>query len=235
MSKEREQDSIRKACSLQEIPKWAERYVYNRSLPVLVGLGLTLGIMAVSMAFTLYAVESKVIALIIASIALNIMFTAGVLYLMITGRWMAIVRWPERLEGMAVPVLPSPEELRRRRRFDWLLPLPLIVVLVVLKVLDVPEQYWQPMTAIYVVPAFVYLVAHDRWVAWPHLLCPALYLLHAILLLVGAKLYIGVWYMDVFFALGVYAVAGLIAAQIYSRYALRRLRDVAAGCDSEVE
>ena len=233
MTEQNDRDSLRKVCSVQEIPKWAERYARNRSLPVLVNLGLTAAIVTVCIAFTLYAVESKVIALMVASIALNAVITAGTLYLMISGRWMAIIHWPDRVEGIAIPASPSPERIRRTRRFDWVLPLPVIAILVIAKVLDVPTQYWQPMAAMYIVPAVVYIIGRDGWTEWPYLLWPALYLQHAILVLVGVKLYIGVWYMDVFFPLGVYAVAGLIAAHIYSGYALRKLRDAARQCNRE--
>jgi hypothetical protein len=108
-----------------------------------------------------------------------------------------------------------------------MLPLPLVALLVIARALGVPPQYWQPITAIYVVPALVYVVGRDGWADWPYLLWPALYLQHAVLVLAGVRLYVGVWYMDVFFPLGVYGMVGAVAAVVYSRYALRRLRTLA--------
>ena len=235
MEKSNKQDALGKLCSLREIPKWAERYARNRTLPVLVHLGLIAAIMAICSAVTLYAVGSKVNALIIASIVFNALVTAGLLYMMLSGRWMAIIHWPGRVEGTAVPASLSIESDRRSLRLGWLSPLPLVAMLVLAVLLRVPEQYWQPLTAIYVAPAVVYIVSRDGWTEWPYLLWPVLYALHALMIVAGARLYIGVWYMDVFVPLGVYAIAGLAAAHIYSRCALRRLRELAGNRGSEGE
>jgi hypothetical protein len=210
---------------LREIPKWTDRYARsNRSVQVLVGVGFTWGLIALCSGFTLYAVQSHMVALICASLALNVLLAAGVIYLAFSGR---LTKWVTRVGGYVIPASPSPAEMRRRRRFEWMLPLPLVALLVIARALGVPPQYWQPITAIYVVPALVYVVGRDGWADWPYLLWPALYLQHAVLVLAGVRLYVGVWYMDVFFPLGVYGMVGAVAAVVYSRYALRRLRTLA--------
>jgi len=218
---DRDHGDLQKACPLLDIPKWAARYAANRVLHVLMVFGLTAAICAITMAVTLYAVGSGVDALIVASIALNVLIFAVIVYLAVSGRLKAMV---ERAGGHVLPAA----ELRARMhgRYDWLLPLPLAAILILAKTFGVPAQYWQPLTAIYVIPAGVYIVGRNGWIEWPSLLCPVLYAEHAILVLAGVRLYIGVWYVDVFVPLGVYAVAGLIAAQIYGCYALRRLRNL---------
>jgi len=206
--------------ALREIPKWTDAYARNnRSLIVLVAHA----ILAVCMGFAFYAAHSHMVVLICASITLSILIGAGGVYLACSGR---MTQWANRVSGYVIPASPSPAQMRTRR-FDWMLPLPVIALLVIARAFGVPAHYWQPITAIYVVPAWVYVVGRDGWADWPYLLCPALYLQHAVLVLAGVRLYLGVWYMDVLVPLGVYAIVGAVASYLYSRYALRRLRALA--------
>jgi len=213
---------------LRAIPTWTDRYARNsRSLVVLVAIGLLCAILAAVIGFALYAVRSERVALTWVSIALNVLIGAAGVYLACSGR---MARWADRVGGGVTPALPHATQMRARR-FDWMLALPVAGILVTARLLGLPAHYWQPMTAIYVVPALVYVVGRDGWTEWPDLLWPALYLLHAILVVAGIRLYVGVWYMDVFVPLGVYAMVGAAAAAAYSRRALRRLRGLAAGPD----
>jgi hypothetical protein len=219
---------------LREIPKWTERYAWNRS-PVLVLLAVFYGVLGADMGLTLYAQHSGTVPLIYASIVLNVLIAAGAGYLAFSGR---LAQWCRRVRDYAVPASPKPMQAGWDRGLGrgLLLPLvPLVALLVIARACGVPTRYWQPVSVIYVVPALVYLVGREGWATWPYLLWPALYLQHAILILAGVRLYLDVWYMDIFLPLGIYGIAGTVVAHIYSRFALRRLRAIARSPEAAEE
>ena len=96
-----------------------------------------------------------------------------------------------------------------------------------------PIRYMQPVSALYIVPFFVYVGArHARDGRAGSLfmsLWAALYALHAILLVAGAPIHFGRLdeALNVLIPLVGYGLIAALAAHIYSRFALRRLRALA--------
>jgi len=97
-----------------------------------------------------------------------------------------------------------------------------------LGILDLlPEKYMQPISALYCVPFLVYLWVKQRPVGSPFmLLWPALYGLHAILLVAGAPIRFGgkLEVLNVLVPVAGYGIVAGLGAHVYSRIALRRLR-----------
>ena len=102
-----------------------------------------------------------------------------------------------------------------------------------------PIRYMQPVSALYIIPFFVYVGirhARDGSAGSPFMsLWPALYALHAILLVAGAPIYFGRPYEGLNMLIPVvgYGLIAALAAHIYSRFALRRLRAVARNPEAE--
>ena len=99
----------------------------------------------------------------------------------------------------------------------------------------IPPKYMQPLTALVAVPFMVYWFAFQRGVSRPlMLLWPTLYAAHAIALVAGAPIYFaGKWEtLNVILPVMGYGLVAALAAHIYSRYALRRLRTLAQSPDT---
>ena len=105
-----------------------------------------------------------------------------------------------------------------------------------------PVRYMQPVTAIYCVPFMCYLGAKHGKGGSPFMfLWPALYAIHAILLVAGAPIRFEGMYeiLNMLVPTAGYGLVAALAGHIYSRFALGRLRAAAAGLegqgDGEVE
>jgi hypothetical protein len=98
-------------------------------------------------------------------------------------------------------------------------------------------RYLQPVTALYIVPlvTLLYLVQRPR-VGYIALLWPALYAIHAILIVAGAPIVFEGRAETLNMAIPVmgYGMLTAIIGHIYSRYALSRLKRLAGGADSHV-
>jgi hypothetical protein len=99
-----------------------------------------------------------------------------------------------------------------------------------------PVRHIQPISALYAVPFLIYLGIRLRGVGSPFMFVwPALYALHAILLVAGAPIYFAGHYtvLNVFVPMVGYGVVGALAGHLYSRLALRRLRTLAKSPETE--
>jgi hypothetical protein len=222
---------------LQDIPRWARRYAQNRTLPVLVGLAIFLG------GFCVFAGLSWLIAwaylrgeVLAAGTAMAALcgFAVWWLWFSFVGGGGIMRRISERLyrgEG-SVSLGEGAETLSMKKRpvvaFLFMFCVAASVGLGMLGLL--PHKYMQPISALYCVPFLVYLWAKQRPAGSPlMLLWPVLYGLHAILLVAGApirfedKLDI----LNMLVPVVGYGIVAALAAHLYSRFALRRLRAVA--------
>ena len=91
----------------------------------------------------------------------------------------------------------------------------------------ISETYAQPVSAVYLVPFLVFLVYWE----WPRislifLLWPALYALHALVLVSGLPIpKEGNWvHFHLLFSAAGYGIIAMLASHVYSRYALRKVR-----------
>ena len=226
---------------LRTIPTWTRRYAANRMLPVVV--------------FHLFFIAGSVIigglsCLTVWAYISGERLLAGGAMLLLSGAfvglaWFAFVgghrivrRISERLspsEG-EVSVGPAPEEVVRLiPPWVWLSLAFCIVASIGLGLLGfIPIRYMQPVSALYCVPLLCYVGAKlargdRRRVMSPMALWPLLYAIHAIALVAGAPIYFsGVWeQLNMFIPVVGYGLIAALAAHIYSRYALRRLRALA--------
>ncbi len=250
---------------VRDIPKWVRRYLENRAiLPTLLVATLFSALFSALFAGVLafiiwgpiillhrlfslagYDLRGPIACVWVGGVALLVTW----LLVRHRGRYAEILRavgrktgnWMIRRAGHATP-LPA----KTVKRSPHWLPYGMIIV-VVAPVLMIgrgewlPPQYWQPLTALLWVPLLSYgIVRPMRGEPAPSrllLLWPALYGLHAVLIMTGLPIYVTGEYpvlanYGLFIGYGV--VAGL-AAHIYSRVALRRLRALAASPAREKE
>ncbi|MCK4323816.1 MAG: hypothetical protein KAW89_04750 [Armatimonadetes bacterium] len=223
---------------VRDIPKWTRRYAQSRTLPMLVLFAIYVVATAVFSGFCYLMFTAGALArgpaVAVAALLLIGGFagcaTAGVIWIM--------RRMSERLyrsEGAVSPG-PSPGE-----NMSWRSPVvALVFTLVFMFCLTasvalairevVPMRYMQPISALYIIPALVYMGIIQRGAVSPFMvLWPALYALHAILLVAGAPIHFGaiLGMLNIFVPVVGYGVIAALAAHIYSRYALRRLRTLA--------
>ena len=181
-------------------------------------------------------------ALMVAALLLMPGFAAWWMWVTFVGGPRIVRRITERLypsEGAVSPG-PFPEQ-----NTWWQSPVVALVSMfcvlttVVLAMLGVlPIRYMQPISALYMIPLFVYVgIIHGGFGSPFMVLWPALYAIHAILLVAGAPIYFGgKWEMlSMWVVLIGYGVVAALAAHIYSRYALRRLRRLARSSETDEE
>ena len=94
-------------------------------------------------------------------------------------------------------------------------------------IVDIPHQYMQPISALYVVPFLVGLWILMRPMAgWAALLWPALYAAHAILIVAGLPiLFTKPWeFLNMLVPIAGYGLLSGLVGHLCSRFALRRLK-----------
>ncbi len=222
----------------RRIGKWARAYAQNRSLGMVVFLGvfvvLSFGVAAPSY-FAGQAYRSGNVVLLWVCIAALILAVGAVVFSSVPrwgGKWMEnVTRRIYAREGNVTLPIPQVEK-RRRLAFPLMIGFGACILgCVVLGFLGVfPLEYQQPVSALYMVPFLIALVFLMRpAVGYLALLWPALYALHAILIVVGAPiLFGGPWQsLNMLIPTVGYGMLSALVAHAYSRFALRRLRSLA--------
>ncbi len=240
MSHQTDSRSSEKKSDTRKISKWARTYAQNRSLGMVVFQVIYL-ILSAAIAVPSYfggvAYRDGQWLIFLVCLAILIAAMATVVYFSVP-KWggKLMERISERLyagEGsarLATACTPG-----RMWVSGFLCGIFLLCVLssVVLGLLGfLPEQYMQPISAIYVVPFLLGLWLILRPTAGPILLLwPALYTLHAVLILAGIPiLFSGPWdYLNMLIPTCGYGLLVGLIAHLYSRFALRRLRRMSRG------
>jgi hypothetical protein len=220
--------------------KLARSYAQNRSLGVVVFMVIFLILFAAiggSSYFGGMAYRYGQWGLFCVCIAILIVGLTGTVYISVP-RWGSklMERITQRLyagEGNAQLSCPMGGG---RKLIGWCLAATFFVCIqaaVVLGFLDVfPEKYMQPISAIYFVPFVVGIWLLQRPAVGPiMLLWPALYALHAILIIAGVPiLFLGRWdSLNMIIPTIGYGLIASLIAHIYSRIQLRRLRCMTRG------
>jgi hypothetical protein len=238
MNANREVSSPQRAEDAREIGKWARTYAQNRTLGVLVSLTVFLALflaIAASSYLGGQAYRSGNAAILWASIALMASAMAGLLFFAVP-RWGG--KWVERMtERLYVGEGSARLEAPRTRSRRWLMGLAaatfavcILAQIAIRQKYGIPEQYVQPISAIYCVPFLVAIWLVQRPAVGPlALLWPALYALHAVLILAGVPiLFDGRWQdLNMLIPTAGYGLLAGLIAHAYSRFALRRLRRTA--------
>ena len=228
---------------IRTIPTWTRRYAQNRTLPLVVFLGIFLagfGAFSGLSYLTGWAYVTSQRALAVAAMLLLCGLAVWWLWFSFVGAPPMLLRITERVyrkEG-AVSVGPSPDSNRGRAApavaFLFMFCVIASVGLGLLGVL--PIRHMQPVSALYVVPFLVYIGITLRGIGSPFLwLWPALYGIHAILVVAGAPIrFSHPWEaLNMLVPAVGYGLLAALAGYIYSRVALRRLRALAGSPEAE--
>jgi hypothetical protein len=222
----------------RELSKWARIYAQNQSLPVVVFLVIFVALCAAiggGSYLAAWAYLSGSMLLFAASLVLLVLAVAADIYL-------SIPRWGGKRMGQIAKRLyakdgnvavASPHTEGQRR-------LALVVVLgfgvcvvasVILGLLGyLPFKYMQPASALYIVPFLVILgILMRPAVGLAVLLWPALYALHALLIVAGAPiLFTGRWEgLNMLIPVVGYGMLAGLVGHAYNRFALRKLKRLA--------
>ena len=235
---------------VREIPKWARRYAQNRTLPVLVFLVICVAGWAVFAGLSLltgfaYLFGLRVLA--IASMTALCAFTAFWIWFSFFGAAPLIDRisqWLYRREGSVTIGIPQvgfpqvgfpPKAEHKRLLLVAFVYMFCVLAGVGLGFMEVyPMSLIQPASALYVVPFLCYLGWRLRAhrIGSPFMfLWPMLYAIHAVLMVAGAPISMGPMF-DMLVPIFGYGFLSALAAHLYSRIALRRLRHLGVGSDS---
>ena len=217
---------------LRELPKWADRYARNRTMPAL------LMMIVFFVGFAVFSLLGTALRVTFESgqIVIGIMLSVILLAAVVSWLWAVFSgamskfgsdlakRYYER-EGTATARVGERPKWSWR---SWIVFAAMITAPVVVGLLPVEPQDAQPIAACYLVPLMVWWAATDGKLTLPMgLLWPALYAFHAVAMLLGAPLVIaddaG---QTVMWPLLGYLFLALLVAHIYSRYALSRMREI---------
>jgi len=238
MDENAEDDRARKNEGVRGIAGWARTYARNRTLSVAVAMVAFLGGCALFGGLSLlaaWAYKAGHSLLAAGAIAALAVFAVWWIWFCFVGAARLLPRVTERLyrtEGQVSIGAPREGEQGCPPVSLWVaLVFSLCVAAsVVLGVLDItPIRYMQPISALYCVPFLCYLSARIGKAGSPFmLLWPALYGLHAVLIVAGAPVYFERWEaLNMLVPVAGYGLLAAVAGHVYSRVALRRLRALA--------
>ncbi len=236
---------------LKEIPKWTRRYAQNRMLtiPVLMVMGvLLITFIAVLVALPLHLAVAGFrkgniilgwvgIAFFVAALAAVLTFL--IIFILKFCRKNSglieqkIEQWIYGKEGtVSMPSMPGSKITKKN---SWLG----IVIGVVFYICFfgswhlsvegyIAFKYLQPISAIYLIPMFVFEYFQRRqWLGPVVLICPILYTIHAILIVAGVPLFFtteNFCIFNILLPLIGYTFLAYVIGHIYSRYALKKLK-----------
>lgn len=237
MGRDAEREPLATVERAREIPKWTRRYAENRTLPVAVSLVIfVLGSTAMGGLSYLGAWCLHRRAYPAASVSL-----AALLGVLIFWMWFSF-RGARRLipsisaylyRGEGSVSLEGAEGAGRAGSFGAVVLGVGIALHVCLGVLDLlPLEYMQPVSALYIVPAVLLMgmrSARGSRGSPFMLLWPALYALHAGLVVAGVPIqFTGSYFgLNMLIPVAGYGLVAALAGHLYSRIALRRLRSLA--------
>jgi hypothetical protein len=221
---------------VREIPKWAQRYAQNRTLPLVVSLGIFVfgSCMFGGLSYLIvwaYVHGNRVMAG--ASMLVLCAFAVWWLWFSFVGGARIMRQISERLyrgEGSVSVGLPlGPGAMSLPPTLIGFVFMFCVLASIGLGLLGfLPSRYMQPISALYVVPFMLYLGWKQRAAGSPFmLLWPLLYGIHAILIAAGVPISRGPMF-DMWFPMVGYGLVAGLAGHIYSRIALRRLRSLSS-------
>ena len=224
---------------LKEIPKWTRKYAQNRTIPFLIALAINLCLfagIAIPSYFGGRAYRSG--NLVLFWICIFVLAVAMIsLAFFCVPKWGGkfIARISRRLYNREGDVLISvPETIKKKLWVGYVVAMVFascVFISVILGFLGyLSIKYMQPVSALYVVPFFVFLYLWQRPIISPLvLLWPILYTIHAILIVTGMPILFTKYLIPLNMILPVFGYGFLtyMIAHLYSRYALKKLKTAA--------
>lgn len=234
---------------LKEIPKWARRYSQNRTLTVLVLLlivclfGMFFALFtSVALAFIMAAFrkENMILGCVGIAVLVTVLIVMAKFYMYIFKKYggknkglldQKVDQWVYGREGSAL--MPQPQFSKKRKVLDAVIGIVFIVLLIGTINLAmsgyIPIELHLPIMALFVVPFGIY----QYFVMKPRLgplllLFPILFAIHALLVFAGLPIFFTGTFgvpLNILLTL-IYDLLAYIIAHIYSRYALKKLKDI---------
>jgi len=234
----------------RELSRWVRLYAQNRSLPMVASLVIFV-VFSVAIGGGSYLAGAAYLTghmVLFAACIVELVFVIAALIYVSVPQWggKRMEQLAKRLYAKEGQVAVATTQVAGRRRAGLLLGLVFgacIVASLILGLLGyIPHKYMQPVSALYVVPFLVVLnVLMRPAVGWLMVLWPALYALHAILIVAGAPiLFTGEWDgLNMLIPVAGYGLLAGLVAHIYSRFALHRVKRLARmglpGADGQEE
>jgi HAMP domain-containing protein len=227
----------------QEIPLWTRRYAANRTLPVAVNLVAYLvgcAAMAGLSYLTVYLWLRVNPATALAGAVPLLGFCAFWVWFSLGGAKRVLAPVTQRLyRGEGEATVEAPAAIPKVAWLGAAILLTGALAEVVLGAMEVvPMEYMQPISTIYIVPALALICSSPGVRATPSpfmVIWPGLYVLHAGLVIAGAPIQFGrqLAMLNMLIPVVGYGLVAALAGHVYSRYALRKLREAAAADGQE--
>lgn len=235
---------------LKEIPKWTRRYAQNRTLTILVLMVLTglLGMLVAALVgfLSAFAVAAFLKGNVVFGCA-GVTVLVAVLAAIVKSYIVILAKFGGKNKGLLDQIIdrriyghegftsmPQPTLSKRMKCLDILVGIVYMVCLLgsmeLAMIGYIPVKYLLPLMALFVVPFNVYLYFMQRPRLGPVLLiCPVLYTIHAILILAGVPIFfMGTLAVPLNMLLPItYTLLTYMIGHLYSRYALKKLKDLA--------
>ncbi len=223
--------------ALREIPKWARRYAQNQTVPLLVFQAIFVAgsiVLGGLSCLTVWAYLHGHRALAFAAMLTLVGFVGWWVWFSVLGADGLIRQTAWRLtRGIGTASLGAPPFSTAPPTAPVVLFMLCVAASVEITMMGwVPTRYMQPLAAVYVIPFMIYLGVRQCNTSSPFMvLWPALYAVHAVLIMAGVPISRGPMF-DMFFPMVGYGSIAALAGHIYSRFALRKLRALAATPES---
>ena len=247
MSKQHNKSQDQDTGKLKEIPKWTRRYAQNRTLTILVllviiaFLSMIFGVVAslpFVLAFAGFVKGNMILGFVGTAIFIALfaaLFKCMFIFLRKYGGKnrglidQKIDQWIYGREGMTS--MPMPEDTKKKK---WLgITVSIVWGCLFMGTLNlgmwglIAFKYLQPLSALYMVPWFVYIYFLQRPRIGPlFLICPVLYTIHAILILAGVPIFFTgfLFVLNILLPFFGYWFLAYAVGHLYSRYALKKLK-----------
>jgi hypothetical protein len=223
---------------LKEIPKWTRKYAQNRTIPFLIFLIINLCLfagIAIPSYFGGIAYRNGNMVLFGISFFVLIISMISVTIISVPKWGSKLVEWiTQRVyAGEGSILISPPKSMKKKKWVGYVVAMifgSCVFVSVILGLLGyLSIKYMQPLSALYVVPFLVFLYLWQRPIISPlALLWPTLYGIHAILVVAGFPIQFGEpWiFLNMLIPIAGYGILCGLVGHIYSRYALKKLKDI---------
>ncbi|HEW78468.1 MAG TPA: hypothetical protein ENH34_00655 [Phycisphaerales bacterium] len=241
MNDKRNQNPAEDLKKLKEIPKWTRKYAQNRMLTTFVLIVMTC-LISVSIGVPLLLVWIAFVKgnMILAGVGIALLVAILIFLIIFLSKFggknrglidQKIERWIYGKEGTTS--MPVPKLTKKKKWLDLVVAMIFMVCLLGSMFLSmegyIAFKYLQPVSAIYIVPFFVFQYFLQRPRLGPLvLICPILYAIHAILIVAGVPIFFtgNLGMLSIGLPVFGYTFLAYMIGHLYSRYALKKLKGV---------